>query len=125
MWRFHILNLSNKYYLVPDIDHSMGDGTSLVSVLNAILDKPFSGGVARTHTPTEVLISAAGTCFVRTCAFIEGLVFAATNPHVPRDPVHLLKRPGSELSPMKRSAVTEGVDLNLVRSIKAKFPGAT
>mmetsp|Transcript_37883 Transcript_37883/g.74005 ORF Transcript_37883/g.74005 Transcript_37883/m.74005 type:complete len:494 (+) Transcript_37883:76-1557(+) len=132
MWRFHILNhvKSNKHFLVPDIDHSVGDGTSLVSVLNAILDTPFGTHaegtkLQKTWTPTEPSYAAAGPCCVTVCSVIEGLILAVLNPHLPQDPVHTLKRSGKTLSVVKRSAVTEGADLAMVRNIKSKFPGCT
>jgi diacylglycerol O-acyltransferase / wax synthase len=133
LWRVFVINsLSNgKHMLLACINHTIGDGVTMVEVLLGMLENKNNEFRSKIN-PAESLAGEVQTVsqnFSYTSKYaiiLDGLIRGVIGTILPADPPNILKlknhrHPGSQ----RCIATTGNISLDEVKRLKANFPGAT
>jgi NRPS condensation-like uncharacterized protein len=133
LWRFFVINnmADGRHMLLVDIDHSIGDGVTMVEVLLGMVEESqINHASGSTKTNDAILskpkISTFSSTLVAGAIFLDGCIRGVIGTLLPADPPNLLKLPNHRNPGTQRCMATTGkIALQEIKDLKAKFPGTT
>jgi NRPS condensation-like uncharacterized protein len=136
LWRFFVINhmADGRHMLLAVIDHSIGDGVTMVEVLLGMVEEDRNDkthGAASMQPNGDIpsskqRISTSSSTLISSAIFLDGCIRGVIGTLLPADPPNLLKllnhrNPGTQ----RCMATTDKIPLQEVKDLKAKFPGTT
>jgi NRPS condensation-like uncharacterized protein len=136
LWRFFVINhmADGRHMLLAVIDHSIGDGVTMVEVLLGMVeeDQNDSTQAAVSIKPNDDMSSSKQkncsrfSTLISGAIFLDGCIRGVIGTLLPADPPNLLKLPNHRNPGTQKCMATTGtIPLQEVKDFKAKFPGTT